>query len=193
MNTQNAAGYLLVAGFVLIIVASFVITSRVYETRDTEERLSIIADNQGGWKASNIIWMLASLTTGAGVFYLARDLRGTVNDVLLISGAGIFCLGAVSWAIFLYQRMVDPVNFFKQATLPPLLFVYVWATTIGLLLLGLVFLQTGYSSWFGYLTLGLMGLVGVGLIFFRSDMIASFPPQMFYLITLIAGILELRR
>ena len=193
MNSQNMAGYLVVAGFVLVIVSSLVISPRVYQTRDADERIGIIEDNPGGWKATNILWMLTSLITAGGVVYLARDLSGKANAWLLNGGAGMFVVGAVFWAIFLYQRMVNPVDYFKQATMPPTAIVYVWATTFGLILLGFVFFQIGYPAWFGYLTLGLMGLVGFGLIFYQSEMIASFPPQTFYLLTLIAGILELRK
>ncbi len=67
------------------------------------------------------------------------------------------------------------------------------ALVIGLLLTGVAFLQVGYPSWLGVITITGMVLVGGTALFFPSQFFSYFPPQALFLFTLMAGIVMWRQ
>jgi hypothetical protein len=192
MEFQKLAGISMIVGFGLVMIASFVGPNAVYTAPDSNTRLEIIAQNQGRWMATNLIWAVASLVTGAGFLLLALALRESQNPWLLYAGAVAFIVGMAAWAIYLYQRIGDPAG--NLYTTPParLSLVFAWATIAGLALFGVAVLQGSFPNWLGYTLLVAMGLLAAGLVFFFDVVYASFPPQFFYLLTLIVGIVALR-
>ena len=193
MDLQTTAGVLMIVGFVLVMIASAVGPNEVYTAPDNDIRLEIIAQNQGRWMTTNLIWAVASLVTATGLLLLTLGLRGHQSPWLLYLATVTFIVGSVAWAIYLYQRIGDPAG--NLYTTPPaaLSLVFVWATIVGLALYGAAFLQGSYPNWLGYTLLVAMGFVTAGLIFFFDAFYASFPPQFFYLLTLVVGIVALRQ
>ena len=61
MNQGQLAGYLLVIGFVSIIIASVVGPPRLYQEPDIDRQLEMIADHSASWVASNLFFGLAGL------------------------------------------------------------------------------------------------------------------------------------
>ena len=192
MGYQKLAGLLLIAGFVLVMIATFIGPNDVYRAPDNETRLEIIAQNRGRWMATNLVWAVASLVTAGGLFLLTLGLRGRQSPWLLYIAAAVFAIGSIAWAIYLYQRIGDPAGNLYTTPPAPLSLVFVWAILAGLALYGVAFLQGSYPNWLGYTLLVSMGLLVVGLVFFFDVVYASFPPQFFYLLTLIVGIIALR-
>lgn len=193
MNLQQIAGVLMIVGFMLVLIASFVGPNEVYTAPDSDTRLEIIAKNQGRWKATNLIWAVGSLVTASGMLLLTFGLRRENNPWLLYLAATSFVIGAVAWAIYTYQRIGNPAE--NLYTTPPawLSLAFAYATIAGLALYGLAFVLGSYPNWLGYTLLVAMGLLTAGLIFFFDAVYASFPPQLFNLLTLIVGIVALRR
>ncbi len=191
MNLLVIAGVLMIVGFVLVVIASLVGPNAVYTAPDNDTRLEIIAKNPGRWTATNLVWAAASLVTAAGTLLLTLGLRESQSPWLLYAGAVVFIVGAVAWAIYLYQRIGDPAG--TLYTTPPALLslVFAWATIFALGLYGAAFLQGSFPNWLGYTLLVAAGLFVVGLTFFFDTFYASFPPQVFYLFTLIMGIVAL--
>jgi hypothetical protein len=183
----------MILGFILVVIASFVGPNQVYTARDSDARLAIIAENKGRWASTNLIWAAGSLVTAAGILMLSLALRDRHSTRLLYAGALAFIVGAAAWALYLYQRIGDPAG--NLYTTPPALLslVFAWATIVALALYGVAFLQGGFPDWLGYLLLAVAGLSTTGLVFFFNTFYASFPPQTFYLLTLIMGIVALRR
>jgi len=83
MNLQQMAGILLIVGFVLVLVTSFVGPNAVYTAPDSATRLEIIAKNEGRWKATNLIWGGSSLVTTSGMLLLTLGMRKETNSWLL--------------------------------------------------------------------------------------------------------------
>lgn len=104
-----------------------------------------------------------------------------------------YILGAIVWAIFMFQRTVDPASLFTSYAFSPLTIALVGLSVIGLLLYGILFLQAGYPSWLGVGTIAGMALIGGAALLFPAQFFASFPPQVFYLFTLVAGIVIWRQ
>jgi hypothetical protein len=193
MILEQTAGILLIAGLVLVLIASFVGPNAVYTAPDSNTRLEIIAKNEGRWKATNLIWAVGSLITAVGMLLISLGLRKDENAILLYLAAAAFITGAVAWAVYTYQRIGDPAE--NLYTTPPALLslVFAYATIAGLAPYGLAFLLGSYPNWLGYTFLFAMGLLSAGMISFFDAVYASFPPQFFYLLTLIVGIVALRR
>lgn len=193
MTILHLSGYILIGGFVLVVIASLVGPNEVYTAPDSDTRLEIIEQNKGRWTATNLTWAVASLVTGAGLLLLTISLRESQNPWLLYAGAIAFIIGAVAWSLFLYQRNVDPAGNLYTTPPAPLSVVYAWVTIAALALYGVAFLQGSFPNWLGYLLLVSMAFLALGLVFFFDRFYASFPPQVFYLFTLIMGIVALRQ
>ena len=193
MDLENSAGIAMIVGFALVVIASLIGPNEVYSATDTETRLEIIAENEGRWTATNLIWAVASLVTAAGMLMLTLALRGRDNPWLLYMGALAFLVGAVAWAVYLYQRVGDPAGNLYTTPPAPLSLVFAWATIAALALYGLAFVLGSYPNWLGYVLLVSMGLLAAGLVMFFDAVYASFPPQVFYLLTLVIGIVAVRR
>jgi hypothetical protein len=193
MGLIRTSGIALIAGFVLVILASIVGPNEVYTAPDNDARMEVIRQNQGRWTATNLVWIVASLVTGAGVVLLALGLRESQSPWLLYAGAAAFSLATIAWSVWLYQRTIDPAG--NLYTNPPALLslVFLWATLAALALLGAAFLQGSFPNWPGYMLLAAVGLLLVGLIVAFDAFYASFPPQIFYLLTLIVGIVAMRQ
>lgn len=192
MEFQELAGISMIVGFVLVIFASFIGPNEVYRAPDSEARLEIIAQNQGRWQATNLIWAGGSLVTAVGSLFLTLSMREQPSPWISYIATVIFAIGSIAWAIYLYQRIGDPAGNLYATPVAPLSLVFVWAIVAGLTLYGVAFLQGSYPNWLGYTLLVSMGLLVVGLVFFFDRVYASFPPQFFNLLTLIVGIVALR-
>jgi hypothetical protein len=113
--------------------------------------------------------------------------------MIMLHLSGYILIGSVTRAINLYRRNVDPVGNLSTTPPAPLSLVYAWATIIALTLYGAAFLQGNCPNWLGYLLLVSIALLALGLVSFSDRFYASFPPLIFYLLTLIIGIVALRQ
>jgi len=193
MDQEQLAGYLLIAGFVSVLVASFVGPPKLYQEPESETRLALIADHPTRWAASNLFFALGGLVTAAGLALFSLQLRGSVSTWLIGLGATAYILGTIVWAIFMVQRTINPASLFTSYAFSPLTVALLGLTVIGLLLYGVIFLQAGYPGWLGVGMIAGMTLIGGPALFFPAQFFKSFPPQILYLFTLIAGIVMLRQ
>lgn len=193
MNQADLSGLLLILGFVLIIVASVIGPPRLYQEPDPQVRLDIINEHGGRWTASNVLFALAPLVTIVGLALLSYFVRDEVVPLVNWAALLSYGLGTVIYIIFLYQRQVDPAQLFEDYTFSPRTIALISLSLLGLLLYGIVFIQAGFPGWLGYGTVGLIVIIGLIAIIFPDQFFANFPPQVFYLITLAAGIVMLRQ
>jgi hypothetical protein len=193
MDIQQSAAILLILGFVFVLVASFVSPPRLYQEPESETRLAIIADYPARWIASNVFFVLAGVATAIGLGLFSLHLRGSVNawvNGLAVAG---YSLGTVAWVILVVSRTANPEPYFGAYHFSPFTIALLWLLAGGLLLYGVAFLQAGYPGWLGVSTIAGMALIGGVALFFPTQFYASFPPQLFYLFTLVAGIVMLRK
>jgi len=193
MNLNTLSGLLLILGFVLIVTASIIGPPRLYQESDGQIRLEIIEKHSGRWSASNVLFILSPLITAVGLLLLSYYVRDDVSPLLNWLAFLTYVLGAAAWIFFVYQRQVDPAQLFEDYTFSPQTVAMISLTLLGLLLYGIVFIQAGFPGWLGYGTVGLTLLIGILAIIFPGQLFANIPPQVFYLITLAAGIVMLRQ
>jgi drug/metabolite transporter (DMT)-like permease len=193
MSMESVAGAVLIFSFLLVIVASMIGPNEVYRAPDSKTRLDIIARNQGRWRSTNLVWGIASVLSGLGLVLLTLALRPIQVPWLLDTGAVIYVVGAVCWAIYTYQRSGNPEGNLYTMSPPRLAMIFAWSTMAGLALYGAAFLQGDYPNWLGFTLVGSMGLLAAAFVFFFDTVYRMFPPQVFGLLTLLIGIVALRR
>lgn len=193
MNLQQYAGISLILGFIFILAASIVGPPRLYQEPESETRLEIIAHYPARWVVSNIFFALGGLITASGLLLFSLQIWGNANAWLISLSAVAYVLGTIAWVIFLYRRTINSSSLFTSYAFSPLTVALIGFIVIGLLLYGIVFLQTGYPGWLGVVTIVGMALIGGAALFFPSQFFASFPPQVIYLVTFVAGIVILRQ
>lgn len=193
MNNEQLPAILLILGFVSVLVASMIGPPRLYQEPDVNRQLELVDEHQTAWIASNVFFGLAGLITAVGLALFSWQMRGSGNAWLAGMGSAAYALGALAYIVFLYQRTVDPAPLFSDYSFSPLTVFLLAALVIGLLLTGVAFLQVGYPSWLGVITITGMVLVGGTALFFPSQFFSYFPPQALFLFTLMAGIVMWRQ
>jgi len=193
MNYLQLAGISLIAGFVLILIATFVGPPRLYQESNSDTRLQIIADYPARWAGSNLTFALGGLITAIGLVLVSLQARGSVSGWWIGASAATYTLGAILWMIFMYQRTVNPASLFTSYAFSPLTVALFGLLVIGLLLYGILFLQADYPSWLGIVTIAGMVLIGGAALVYPRQFFESFPPQVLYFFTLAAGIAMLRQ
>ena len=191
MDGQSVAGLTLIVGFVLMLIAGFLSPPGLYQEPDSEARLVIIADHPGRWKTSNLFYALAGMVTAAGQVWFAFLAQSSANPLLVGAGAGAFALGSAAWVVFMIQRTVRPDNPFTSYAFSPLTVFLIASLVIGLLLMGIVFLQVGYPRWLGVGTIAGMVFIGGAALFFPAQFFEKFPPQILFFFTLASGFVML--
>lgn len=191
MDQLTTSGILLVAGFVLVLFASFASPPRLYQESDSRVRLEIVENNQIRWLLSNIFFITAGVTSVVGLLLFTLQERGEASPLLSWLAAASYILGTLLWITFLYKRQVDPAQLFENYTFSTFTAWLVGLLVIGHLLYGIVFIQAGYPGWLGFVTIVLTAIIGLAALLIPGKFFASFPPQVFYFFSLAAGIVFL--
>lgn len=188
MIIEHLPALLCILGFISVLAASSIGPRRLYQEPDVNRQLELVAEQQTAWIASNVFFALAGLLTAAGLVLFAGQLRESGHAGVAIVGSAAFALGSAAYAIFLYRRTVDPAALFASYSFSPLTVFTLASLVLGLLLMGVSFLQAGYPAWLGIVTIAGMFLVGGMAMFFPTQFFDNFPPQALFLFTLVAGI-----
>jgi hypothetical protein len=127
---------------------------------------------------------LGALITAAGLLLLTLDIGDSASVILNYGAAAAMVIGAGLWAVVTYQRAVDPETMFADYLGSRPMWAYFVLTEIALALYGIVFLQSDVANWLGYMSFVVAAVMAVGALTIPEWL----PPQIIYLLTLIAGI-----
>lgn len=185
---QRVDTVLLVVGSSLFLVGAFSpISMAVFTESDAAKRLETIQEGRNAWSISQVFFALGAIVTGIGVGLAAYHYRGTPGSWLAYLGFAAIAVGAALWSWHVYLRTVDP-KAFTEGSLPAWLFgVYTVLTQAGLAAFGMALLHTGTPSWVGWMLIGGSTLLFIAYLIFR-DM----PPFVYYILTLITGVMLYR-
>jgi len=188
MDLEHVAGFVIIMGSLLFDFAALPIGGKVYSGSDADENLRIIAANQTGWLLSQLMFFAGGLITPIG-FYLWSIHRHDQPNVRFVQFAAVLmAVGFVGWAVYVVQRAFDPPAAYKYSKpVKAGLIGYLLLTEIALVLLGVGCLRGGFSGWLGYGLIGLAALFALAAIIFGG----GFPPFLFYVPTLVVGIVLL--
>ena len=177
----------IIAGSLLFFAASFSPLSRVHMEASAEGKMAIITQDPTGWVFVQILYGLGAVLAAAGIGSAAYQLsRSRLAWWLPVSAA--MAAGAVFFAVYVIFRAVNPQEWVQIIPPHPAFFTYTLLTQAGLFLFGLVLLSSPYPRWLAWLFGASMLALFVLTVIFR-DM----PPFAYYLISLPAGIVFLRK
>ncbi|MFN2222282.1 MAG: hypothetical protein ACK2UH_07000, partial [Candidatus Promineifilaceae bacterium] len=186
MNQETVAGIALISGTALTYLGFGIFPSRIYTVRDIAIKLELVQTYPRRWSASQIGVILGAVASAIGFLLLAPLFQGTDGANLILFGVVAFLLGHILWIWHLILRIGDPPSF-ATAKLPSWHFtLYALLAPLGLLICGVSFWLLGAYNWLA------IGLVVASLIYLAIMAIyRDIPPFLFYLLTLIIGMVLL--
>ena len=187
MSVQKTSALVIVLGSVLFLVAAFSPTSQVFVEPSAARKLDIITASRAAWTIAQVLFAMGALLTVLGVALAAVHFRDQPVSPLLYASVAILLVGVVPWVWHVYLRGVDPAAF-TDGALPVWHFAgYSLLTLTGFALFGAALLRIGLLQWVGWMLIGSMALFFVVWIISRD-----LPPLIYYLPTVIAGIMLYR-
>lgn len=184
MSLQRIAGSVLIIGSLLFLIAAFSPISRVFGEPDAAKKLEILMNGRIAWTVANILFALGAIVTAVGLALSSYQLRKIPYSELAYLGAAVIVVGAFLWSWSVYLRTNDP-KAFVEGTLPGWQFIaYTILTQAGLVAFGIVLLRSGLPGWVGWM------VIGGSLLFFSLYLIfKDMPPFVYYILTLVTGIM----
>jgi hypothetical protein len=188
---QKLAGILFSIGAIVAILGeSRPVISNVFGTIDNPQlQVETIENDPAGWFVAHLLMGAGSLIAAIGVVAFARQVQSLSNtrDVRIASylGAAIAVVGALFWAIVIYNRVSKtPQEVVANMDAPLWMALgYYLLTELALFSLGFLLLRTGYPKWLGWPVLVLGGLMLVAVL-----VLGGLPPGVHSILFLILGI-----
>jgi hypothetical protein len=189
MNSPRLTGIVLVFSAISFLLAAFMpLSMAVYGEPSPEKRLENIEAAGIVWPIQHVLFAAGILVTTAGVGLVAAYFRRQSPSPWLYPAVLAFIVSALAAMPWLYLRAVDPQGW-TAGLHPTWTFLsYTFLTQIGLLLLGLAWLSSALPRWPGWLMAG-----GAVFLFIVTVITGDMPPFVYYLPTLIAGVIFYRR
>ena len=183
MSFQQIFGVFVSVGSVLFLIAAFSPISKVYAESESARRLAIIQENPGGWRISQVLFGLGAVITAVAIGFWAVQ----IGEWLAYLSFLAMLVGALLWSWLVYHRALAP-EAFAAGTLPYWPFViYTILTQLGLAIFGsvlIMLLGSDLPGWVGWLN-----VVGSVLFFILYLVFKDMPPFVYYLLTLITGVM----
>jgi hypothetical protein len=170
---QKLAGILFSIGaLVAILGESRPVITNVFGTIDNPQlQVEYIQNDPTGWAVGNLLMGAGSLIAAIGVVLFARQVQSLSNNrnvrIAGYLGAAMAVVGALFWAIVLYNRVTTaPQEVVANMDDPRWMAVgYFLLTEVALTLIGFLLLQANYPKWLAWPVLVLGGLTLVASLF----------------------------
>lgn len=185
------AGYLLIASFIFMLIEPLVGPPRLFQEPELNKRLSIISDYPGRWLAANALFAASAISAAIGLWIFSKQIAGGGPINLAMIAGLVFIVGAIAMVGQAYLNQSQPDTYFERVTL--VTYLAFWGISIGLFLFGVVILQSSYSNWLGFSFIGIMTALSVLSLLYRDQFFYNLPPQIFFVLTMILGIVLLRK
>ena len=153
LDAQRLVSILLIASFVVMVLAMPFGVPGYYQTQDVGERLQLVAQYRTRWDITKGLIYLWSILSVAGVVVLAIYLRRKGARTTAALAVLSLVLGSVAYFLVNYTQQFD-LSGYLAGTYPDYHVYGNWLVLAGLLLLGVAFMQAGFALWLSYLTIG---------------------------------------
>jgi hypothetical protein len=186
-NIHKISAFVIILGSIFFLIAAFSPISRVFAEPSANKKLEIIMESRNAWTFSQFFFAAGALITVIGIGLSGVLFRAHPFSSTIYVSAAFLLVGAIFWIWHVYLRAIDPAAF-TEGTIPVWLFAaYTFLTQAGLIIYGAAFLQTGIPEWVGW-----MMIVSMSLFFLLTIIFKDMPPLVYYLITLVTGIMIYR-
>jgi hypothetical protein len=191
LDTRRLASILLIASFVVFLLAGLFGVPGYYQTQDIVERLQLVAQHRTRWDIGKDLIYLSFFLSPAGVVVLVIYLRRKGASMVAALAALLFALGSFAYFLVNYTQQFDLAGYLAGKY--PDYHVYGnWLVLAGLLLIGLAFLQTDVSPWLSYLTIG-AAIVSAVVLLIQPGLFWLIPFFPYEPLLLLIGIVLLRQ
>jgi len=180
---SKASGLILLLGSLLFMIAAFLPYSRVFAESDPGVRLEILQQQRKMWSTGQILFVLGSVITVLGLFFLYFRLRDSIPGTWALFSVIMLLAASLLWSWHCVERMISPEGFVNGTLTPRLFLLYSILTQAGLIVFGILLLGTNMASWTGWMLIAGTALISILMIIFK-DM----PPFVYYVFTLILAI-----
>lgn len=188
MSMPKFAAIVLIVGSILFLAAAFSPISLAFFTeRDAARQQEIALSSQRAWTVSQIFFASGAVVTAIGMGLAVYHWRSLPGSTLASLGSIAIIIGAGFWSWHVFLRTVDPVAL-TTGSLPAWYFIaYTLLTQAGLVAVGAVLLRTAVPNWAGWVVIG-----GALLLFLVYLIMKDVPPFLYYILTLLIGIVMIR-
>jgi hypothetical protein len=184
---QKTSASVIILGSIFFLIGAFAPVSRVFAEPSAVRKLEIIMESRNAWTISQFFFAAGALITVIGIGLSGILFRAHPFSSTIYVSAAFLLVGAIFWIWHVYLRTVDPVAF-TEGAIPVWLFVsYTFLTQAGLIMYGAAVLRTGIPEWVGW-----MMIVSMSLFFLLTIIFKDMPPFVYYIITLVTGIMIYR-
>ena len=184
---QKLAGITFIVGSLLLLLAAFSpIFNKYFLEPDVQKRIRIIEADPTGWAFNRGLFVAGIVIAGVGFLLMAWHIRRSqdvATSLLSYLAAGAGGIGAV---LALHGYIAESGRSPQEIVTAPVgwtAYAYILLTQLALLATGVVLLRAGYPRWFGSTVVILTALTVIVLV-----LVSAFPPLLFYLITLVIGV-----
>jgi len=185
MTSTSTAGWVLLAGAVLFLMAAFSPSSYVFGMRDPEQQREFLARHARSWLWGQIPFAAGAVVSAVGVLVLGLELEGGPGTAIAVAG-GVAVVASLPWAEHCRQRARSWTDFL-DGRLPGWPFrVFVWGTLAALALTGVAIPRTDLPHWSGWYALAATAVFTAAWLRFKD-----LPPFVFYLVTGVLGAVAL--
>ncbi len=186
MNVSKISGVVAITGSLLFLIVPF-LTPGLYQL-SPEERVRFLEANRSTVLLQNISLVVAGFLVAGAFVAWSSQLGDEVPDVLWKSGSVLMVLAAIFLALFFWQTTQDPSSYHLADTISLPGNLYFIAAIAAFGIYSVLFIRTSIPNWLGYLSGLVTALMLLGFLLVGGK---DLPPQPFFLISLIAGVVFL--
>jgi len=187
INLQKISALVMIAGSLLFLIAAFMPVSRVFAEPSAAKKLEIILQSRNMWTFSQVFFASGAIVTCIGIGLTGVLFHNQPISKIIYISTLFLTTGAIFWTSHVWLRAADPAAFTKGAIPVWLFAAYTILTQAGLLFYGSALLRSPLSDWVGWLM-----ICSMVLFFLLTIIFLDMPPFVYYVITLVTGIMIYR-
>lgn len=188
MNLSIVAAVVLILGSILFLIAAFLPVSMAFFSEgDKNRQLEIVTKRRQAWVFSQVLFISGAVVTALGIGLTAYQMRNLPESALVYTGFLLIVIGAVMWVWLCYRRGGNPTALVAGDISAWPFISYTLLTQAGLVLVGVMLLGSSLADWVGWMLIG-----GSSLCFVLFMVFKDVPPFVYYILTLITGIMLYR-
>ena len=157
---ERSAGFLMLAGFVMLLVGVAVAPAGAY-VGAIHDRLAIIDAHSGQWLLSKVFDALALALPAVGFVTLSISSgRGRTASLLSTLGGTCLALAGVVGLGYVVILTTDAASIYDRTSPAPIVLAFISLIALGLVAFGVHLVRAGYPRWAGTLA----AAVGAGVL-----------------------------
>lgn len=172
----------LIVGSVVFLVGAAIGVPKVFMTADRDERLRLLEDHLGWWRAAQFGYGVGPSIASAGAIVVGAGIGGAAGVLWMAAGASLM-VGSLAWAWSCWLRGLDPLGWARGEQSGRPFRAYVWLTLGGLAALGAGVFAADLPGWLGWLVV--VADAGYLTLFVVTG---DIPPFVFYVLLLVVGV-----